>query len=235
MRRSGSFSHCNKDLPHGTSHSCHQRPSRCAGDRFCAALAAAYEAGAQAGGHETRRINIGELAFPLIRTAEEFEGTVEPPDIIVAQEQIQWAEHLVFVYPLWLGEQPALLKGFLEQVFRYGFALGKDARFPAPLLSGRTAHLVVTMGMPAPIFRWWFGAHSVRALELSVLRLSGINPIRRSLVGMVDTTPAHRRKWLARLKADGQRARYVAARTRAPREWLTRARFALTSARAGRS
>lgn len=176
-------------------------------ERFCAALAGAYETGAREGGHEIRRINVGDLAFPLIRTAEEFEGSVEPPDIIVSQEQITWAEHLVFVYPLWLGEQPALLKGFLEQVFRYGFALGKDERFPAPLLDGRTAHIVVTMGMPAPVFRWWFGAHSVRALELSVLRLCGIHPIRRSLIGMVDSALPRRAKWLERMKADGRHAR----------------------------
>jgi putative NADPH-quinone reductase len=176
-------------------------------ERFCAALASAYETGARAGGHEVRRIDVGRLIFPLIRTAEEFEGTVEPPDIIVAQEQITWADHLVFVYPLWLGEQPALLKGFIEQVFRYGFALGKDARFPAGLLHGRTAHLIVTMGMPAPVFRWWFGAHSVRALELSVLRLCGIRPIHRSLVGAVDSGAAHRTKWLARIQADGKAGR----------------------------
>lgn len=176
-------------------------------ERFCAALADAYLGGALEGGHEARSIRVGELAFPLIRTAEDFEGTCEPPDIIVAQEQIRWAEHLVFIYPLWLGEQPALLKGFLEQVFRYGFALGKDPRFPAPLLGGRTAHIVVTMEMPAPVFRWWFGAHSVRALELSVLRLCGIHPIRRTLIGMVESDGRRRAKWLDRLKADGRHAR----------------------------
>jgi putative NADPH-quinone reductase len=178
-------------------------------ERFCAALAAAYEAGACEGGHELRRIDVGGLAFPLIRTAEDFEGAVEPPDIIVAQEAVQWADHLVFVYPLWLGEQPALLKGFLEQVFRYGFALGKSetGRFPEKLLTGRTAHLVVTMGMPAPVFRWWYGAHSVRALELSVLRLCGIKPIRRSLIGMVDSGAARRTRWLARLKDYGRSGR----------------------------
>ena len=178
-------------------------------ERFCAALAAAYESGAREAGHEVRHLDIGKMIFPLIRTAEEFEGMVEPPDVIMAQEAILWADHLVVVYPLWLGEQPAVLKGFLEQVFRYGFALGKGEgdRFPEKLLTGRTAHLVVTMGMPAPIFRWWFGAHSVRALELSVLRMCGIRPIRRSLIGMVDASAAHRAKWLARLHKDGRRAR----------------------------
>jgi len=94
-------------------------------------------------------------------------------------------------------------------VFRYGFALGKGDtnRFPEMLLAGRTAHLVVTMGMPAPVFRWWFGAHSVRALEISVLRMCGIKPIRRSLIGMVEASPTRRAKWLARLHHDGRHGR----------------------------
>lgn len=178
-------------------------------ERFCAALADSYAAGAADGGHQLRRIEVGAQNYPLIRTAEEFEGTAEPPDIIVAQEQIRWAEHLIFIYPLWLGEQPAVLKGFIEQVFRYGFAISKadDGRFPERLLSGRTAHLVVTMGMPGPVFRWWFGAHSVRALELSVLRLSGITPTRRTLVGMVEGSRDRRAKYLRRLHDDGRHGR----------------------------
>ncbi len=178
-------------------------------ERFCAALADSYVAGAADGGHVLRRLEVGALNFPFIRTAEEFESEVEPPDIIVAQEQIRWAEHLVFIYPLWLGEQPAVLKGFIEQVFRYGFAISKggDGRFPEKLLSGRTAHLVVTMGMPGTVFRWWFGAHSVRALELSVLQMSGITPTRRTLVGMVEGSRDRRAKYLRRLHEDGRHGR----------------------------
>jgi putative NADPH-quinone reductase len=177
-------------------------------ERFCAALAEAYAAGAADAGHDLRRVDVGALSFPLIRTAEEFEGQVEPPDIIIAQEQIRWADHLVFIYPLWLGEQPAILKGFLEQVFRNGFAIAQqDANhYPEKLLTGRTAHLVVTMGMPATAYRWWFGAHSVRALELSVLRLCGIKPVRRSLIGMVEHSRETRTKWLRRLHEDGRNA-----------------------------
>lgn len=178
-------------------------------ERFCAALAAAYEDGARQAGHDVKSLAVGRLIFPLIRSAEEFEGRALPPDIVAAQEAITWADHLVVVYPLWLGEQPALLKGFVEQVFRYGFALEKSPSggFPRKLLHDRSAHLVVTMGMPAPVFRWWFGAHSVRALELSVLRLCGINPVRRTLIGMVEASAGSRRKWLARLRRDGQNGR----------------------------
>lgn len=52
---------------------------------------------------------------------------------------------------------PALLKAFFEQTFRYGFALGKEERIPEGLLKGKSARIVVTMGMPAFIYRWYLG------------------------------------------------------------------------------
>lgn len=60
---------------------------------------------------------------------------------------------------------PALLKGFLEQALRpdFAFAHAKEGRGWSPRLGGRSARIVVTMGMPALAYRWWFGAHSRRA------------------------------------------------------------------------
>ena len=46
-----------------------------------------------------------------------------PEDVKEGQEAIVWADHIVFLYPLWLGDMPALLKAFLEQALRPGVAL----------------------------------------------------------------------------------------------------------------
>ena len=78
----------------------------------------------------------------------------------------------------------AALKAFFEQTFRYGFAMTNEARgFPKPLLTGKSARSIVTMGMPAFIYRWWFGAYAMRALETSLLGLAGIRPQRRTIIG----------------------------------------------------
>ena len=114
----------------------------------------------------------------------------------------------MLVYPLWMGDVPAVLKGFLEQVFRPGFAMEeRGRRMPRRLLKGRSARLVVTVGMPAPAYRWLFGAHSVKSLKRSLLGLAGIGPVRTSLIGMVEHSAAVRQRWLARLEALGQSAR----------------------------
>ena len=177
--------------------------------RYGHALAGAYAEGARAAGHEVRRIDVGSVDFPLLRRRDDWEHGPLPPALQDARDAIAWAEHLVLVFPLWLGDMPALLKGFLEQVARPGFALG-DAASGGPgkkLLGGRSARIVVTMGMPALVYRWWFRAHSVASLERNILRFVGIAPVRRTLIGLVEGMgDARRGAWLRRLGALGARA-----------------------------
>jgi putative NADPH-quinone reductase len=175
-----------------------------AGDRFCHALADAYAAGAEAAALEVKRIEVAKLDFPLLRTQADFEKGSPPPPAIAAQESIRWAEHLVIIYPLWLGMMPALLKGFFEQVFRPGFSHSTDAGRWQSLLKGRSARIVVTMGMSALVYRWYFGAHALKSLERSVLALVGIRPIRETLIGMMGFANERKRKaWLDRMRALG--------------------------------
>lgn len=178
-----------------------------AAERLCAALAEAYVRGAHRAGHEVRRIDVGAADFPLIRSAADFTQGGPPPAMKVAQEAVAWADHLVLVFPLWLGGAPALLKGFLEQVFRYGFAISSPGEGVKGLLKGKSARLVVTMGMPAQAFRWIFGAFGSRSLERGLLWICGISPIRRTLFGAVETvSPEARAGWLAKMEALGAAA-----------------------------
>lgn len=178
--------------------------------RLCAALCEAYAAGASVAGRDVRRLDIGTMELPPILSAEDFVGGPLAPDVRHAQDSITWADHIVIVHPLWLGSAPALFKTFCEQVFRYGFAMPH----PGPqtgrnrlsgLLAGRSARLIVTMGMPAVLYRVGFGAFGVRAFERGVLWLSGIRPIRRTLLGQVEADPKIRRQWLQDVRALGRR------------------------------
>lgn len=173
------------------------------------ALAAAYAEGAAAGGHEVRTVTVATLDFPLLRSAQAWEEGALPPGLAAAQADIAWAEHLVLVFPLWLGDMPALLKGFLEQVARPGFAFKGERTNPFMHkgLSGRSARIVVTMGMPALVYQWFFRAHSVRLLERNILGFVGIAPIAHTLIGGVGGLKAPGAGgWLARLRKLGQAA-----------------------------
>ena len=144
---------------------------------------------------------MAQLDFPLLRSYADF-YTAPAPDIIQqCQEEIRRAEHILIIYPLWLGSMPALLKGFLEQTLRPGFAMQpeQNGKVWKKLLVGKSARIVVTMGMPALIYRWYFRAHSLKSLERNILHFTGIKPVRESLIGMVEAGAARRQKWLAKM------------------------------------
>jgi putative NADPH-quinone reductase len=177
------------------------------GKHLCHALADAYAEGAAAAGHEITRIEVAQLDFPILRTQEEFERGHLPETLVWARDGIVSAQHLVAIFPLWHGTMPALLKAFLEQVMRPGVALEyRKHGFPRGLLADRSARIVVTMGMPALIYRWYFRAHGVRGLEQSVLKFAGMKPVRETLLGMVDAvSDAKRRAWLDGMRTYGGR------------------------------
>jgi putative NADPH-quinone reductase len=179
-------------------------------ERYCHALAQAYAEAAESAGHAVRRIAIAELDIPLLRSAGEWAAGEPTSAMRDCQSSISWADHIVIIYPLWLGTMPALLKAFLEQVFRPGFAI-RDVReggWPGGLLKGKSARIVVTMGMPAFVYRWYFLAHSLRSLERNVLAFSGIGPIRDTLIGGIEAIgDAGRLRWLDKFRHLARAAR----------------------------
>lgn len=180
------------------------------GGHYCHALAEAYHKGAQAAGHAVQFIQITGLDFPVLRSAREWEQGECPADIRASQEIITRADHLVILFPLWLGGMPALLKAFFEQLFRPGFAAdaGESGEMWKKRLTGKSARIVVTMGMPAFAYRWIYRAHGVKSLKRNILAFSGIKPVHTSLIGMIESPKsAAREKWLRRMEQFGRDAR----------------------------
>jgi len=180
-----------------------------AAGRLCHALVDAYAEGAGGAGHDVEVIRTADIDIHFLRSKDEFEHKEPAPAIRQAQQAITAANHLVLVYPLWLGTMPAILKAFLEQVLRPGFAfeIGGDALWRRQL-RGKSARIVVTMGMPAFFYRWYFRAHSLKSLERNVLKFCGIKPVRETLFGMVETaSDARRGRWLQTMRDLGTRGR----------------------------
>lgn len=173
---------------------------------LCSSFAEAYCEGAAATGHEIRRIDLAGFDFPMLHSQEEFESGRVPQELEIAVQDLVWAEHLVFIFPLWLGTMPALLKAFLEQVMRPGVAFthaSKDG--PAKtLLKGRSARIIVTMGMPAILYRLWFLSHGVATLRRGILNFVGIKPVRQTFYGMLEqASEVKRQKWLEQVRGFG--------------------------------
>lgn len=180
------------------------------GARLCHALANAYVEGAKSAGHQVEYFDLGKLEFPLLRTQDDWKkGITGTPDLLRdAQAAFVEADHIFIIYPLWLGTMPAVLKGFLEQIFRPGMALSYDDGFPKPLLNGKSARVVITMGMPALIYRWYFLAHGLKNLKRSILGVAGIRPIRSTLFGSVESAGDQKRTgWIEKMNSLGKAAR----------------------------
>jgi len=177
-------------------------------ERFVRALAAAYQQGAEAAGHVVRVFDIGLRPIaPLLSQASWMQPS-EDAAVREAQQDIEWAEHVVIFYPLWLGDVPAALKAFLEQVLRPGFAFERDAhgKVGKPRLRGRSARVVVSMGMPGFFYRLFYRSHSLKSLQRNVLKFCGFRPVRSTVVGMVEGSPASRQHWLEEMKGLGRTA-----------------------------
>jgi len=175
-------------------------------ERFCHALAAAYEEGARQSGHDVRILTIAEMDIPFLRSRDEWLHGALPPQLKEPQDALKWADHLVVIYPLWLGDVPACLKAFLEQIARPGFAFAPGGRTLTPAaLKGKSARVIVTMGMPAFIYRWFFFKHSLTSLKRNVLEFVGIRPVRETIIGTVEQTD--HKKWLDRVRTLGRTAR----------------------------
>jgi putative NADPH-quinone reductase len=175
---------------------------------FCDALAEAYRNGAVAAGHTVDVYATARLSFDPI--LHEGFAQVQPlePDLETAHRAIMAADHLVIVFPLWLGDMPAILKGFLERVLQPEVLPGAQAGTFVTPLKGKSARIIVTMGMPALVYRWWFRPHAVEILKRNILGFVGVKPVRSTVIGSVETIgDAGRKAWLTQVEDLGRSVR----------------------------
>lgn len=177
-------------------------------ERLSAGLAQAYADGAKGAGHDVRHIDVGRLSFSLLRNAADFALPPKDPDIVAAQTSFRWAEHIVFIYPIWFGSIPALFKAFVELVGCGEFlATTGGGGYSRGNLSGRSARVILTMGMPALLYRLAFGAYGAKAFERSILRLSGFSPIRTTYLGDAKISYERSCRWITIVRRLGKGGR----------------------------
>jgi len=173
---------------------------------YCEALAAAYAKGARAGGHKVDLYRTSDLSFdPVLHEGFENIQRLER-DLLMVHDAILNADHLVFTFPLWMGMMPVELHGLLERIFQADLLpRAKQGEFPA-LLKGKSITIVITMGMPALAYRFWFGGNISKILKQSILGLLGASPIRFVYIGSMGRIgDMERRRWIDKLEKRGKR------------------------------
>lgn len=176
-------------------------------ESFNAALAAAYKQGALATGAEVREIIIADLKFnPSLQYGFSKRMELEP-DLLKAWDDLQWADHQVWVHPVWWGGLPAVTKGFVDRLFLPGMAFKyrENSVWWDKLLSSKTAHIITTLDQPRWYYWLAFGAPSVNQLKKSILGFCGVNVQKTTYVGPIrKSTDAFRQKQLQTVEQMGR-------------------------------
>lgn len=176
-----------------------------------AALAQAYRDGAEAAGHDVRTARLSEMSFdPDFGQASFRNAPALEPDLETFRENLVWAEHVVFVTPMWWGGLPAKAKGLFDRVLLPGFAFDPRQRrmgVPTPLLTGRTAHFMLTSDTPAWAFWLLYGRALQQQVHRQILSFVGLKPVRQTHFSPVEhSTPQIRDRWLGDTRRLGARA-----------------------------
>lgn len=176
-------------------------------ESFNFGLAQAYRKGALQAGAEVEEIVIADLQFNPNLEHGYRQRTVLEPDLLQAWQKIQWADHLVWIHPVWWGGLPAIAKGFIDRLFLPGMAFKprEGSVWWDKLLKGKTAHIITTLDQPGWYYRLMYGRPSVNQLKKSTLQFCGVTLVRVSYIGIVKTsTAAQRNKWLQKVEAMGK-------------------------------
>jgi len=178
-------------------------------DSFCRSLAEKYVEGVTKAGHEVKTLVLTDLDLEQFVKHDYKEHLVLPKDLLHAQELISWSDHLVFVYPVWWGTPPALLKVFVEVVFQSGFAYKyQESTGMAPkwdkMLADKSARVIVTMDSPTWYHTWFVGDPGFKMMKNSILNFCGVSPVQKSYFGSVKMSSEKQRKeWLEKSYAIG--------------------------------
>jgi NAD(P)H dehydrogenase (quinone) len=99
--------------------------------------------------HEIMIKDLNKIHFNPVLSMEDMQGQrmgKVSDDIKTEQELISWAEHITFIYPIWWTGMPAIMKGYIDRVFSYGFAYRYDQGIQKGLLEGKQAIIINTHG-----------------------------------------------------------------------------------------
>ncbi|HHO54925.1 MAG TPA: flavodoxin family protein [Trueperaceae bacterium] len=175
---------------------------------YCFALGNAYKTAAIKAGAELKEIIVRDLQFnPNLEFGYRKRTELEP-DLIIAQEKILWAEHIVLIYPVWWGSMPAILKGFFDRTFLPGFAFTKreNSLWWDKHLTNKSARVITTLDQPAWFYSLRYLQPSHQATKGLIFNFVGIKPVKITTIGPIrNSKDSFRQKWLNRVAKLGQK------------------------------
>jgi len=177
-------------------------------ESFNYGISEAYKKGVQKTDAAIQEIRIRELAFnPNLQFGYRKRTELEP-DLIEAQAKLKWADHIVWVYPVWWGSVPAIMKGFLDRVLLPGFAFKKreGSVWWDKFFTGKTARLICTMDQPTWFYTLVNGSPSHKAMKKLTMNFIGVKSVKIISIGPIRLSKEKfRNNWLQKIEKLGEK------------------------------
>lgn len=167
---------------------------------FCHAIAATAIEEIEAAGHEVVFHDLYAERFDPVLTQEEIEA--DEPGCEVVKEHIREllaCDGIVVVHPNWWGQPPAVLKGWLDRVFRQGAIYRFTESGPVGELAGKSALVLTTSNTPRDVELSVYGDPLENLWKNCIFALCGISGERfrrRNFESIIMSTPNERQAWL---------------------------------------
>ncbi|WP_281613424.1 NAD(P)H-dependent oxidoreductase [Flammeovirga sp. SubArs3] len=121
-------------------------------ESFTKAIVDEIEKSSTAAGNEVKVVDLYSIGFDPVMQFPDIQGMFmggdTPSDVKAQQELITWADHFSLVFPLWWGQMPAMMKGYIDRVYASGFAFQYTETGVDQKLKGKSAKVFVCHGSP---------------------------------------------------------------------------------------
>jgi putative NADPH-quinone reductase len=159
------------------------------------------------GGHTVYFHDLCEEGFNPLLTPSELDTKAQPPrELAHYCEELRRSDGLVIIHPNWWGQPPAMMKGWIDRVFRpgvaYSFQEGDNGEgVPIGLLRAQTAIIFNTSNTPPERETSVFGDPLDQLWKKCILEFCGVkNIVRETFSIVITSTPEQRAAWLRRVE-----------------------------------
>lgn len=158
---------------------------------------------AQKNGHEVRVVNVYDLTLDFLRFDKEkgdFDKSLSD-ELKQQQENLVWANQLIFVYPVWCLAVPPIMSSFISKIFAEGIAAKMSDKGPKPLMKDKTAVIMHSYSMPYFAMKYIYGDLIIKWWKVILTDWCGPKIIKRFDFDMIDNVSEKRKqKWIRDVK-----------------------------------
>ena len=177
-------------------------------ESLCGAFYEAYIKGAiQNEKIEIHQLHLMDLDFSPNLLYGYKKRTALEPDLVKAQQLIMEADHTVWIFPIWWGMMPAIMKGFMDRIILPGFFFEYQEKspFPVKLMKRKTARVITTSDTPVWYYKLIHGQPAFRIMRRVFFNFVGIKSKITAFGSVKHQKQATIDKWIKKVESIGKK------------------------------